>query len=208
MIHIALIHPQPIYRKGLYLLLEELAENMVVVASTSNLRDLINNHRNALLDIIVWDIPSHHVLAPGIRLLQECFPLAKVLVLVNSKNTVYAGLLETLGANAVLAADCELNDLFSVINKIHQTYAPPPSSNHVQEPSQISDLPSLNQSEKLVLNLLHQQLSNTEIAGRLKITKSQVSTVCQALKRKLGVKNLAALLEKSIQLQLIKSIDN
>ena len=208
MIHIALIHPQPIYRKGLTLLLGSMVENIIVVASTNNLRDLINSYRNETVDVIVWDIPSHHALNPGARLLQECFPLAKLLVLVNSKNAVYAGLLETLGANAVLTADCEISDLLQIIGELHQRYAPPPSSNHVQEPSELIASPELDETEKQMLELLYQQLSEAEIATRLRITKAQVNTKCRSLKRKLGVRDHTALLAKGIELHLIKPTNN
>ena len=146
MIHVALIHPQPIYRKGLALLFTDTVQKLKVVAATRNLRELINQYRNETVDVIVWDIPSHHALTPGTRLLKECFPLSKILVLVNSNNAVYAGLLETLGANAVLPADCEISDLYQTIIEIHKTYAPPPSSNHVQEPYEPKVLPSLEES--------------------------------------------------------------
>ena len=208
MIHIALVHPQPIYRKGLTLLLGSMMENMVVAASTTNLRELINAYRNETIDVIIWDIPSHHALNPGARLLQECFPLSKLLVLVNSKNAVYAGLLETLGANAVLTADCEISDLLQIISELHQKYAPPPSSNHVQEPSELVTSPELDESEKLVLKLLYQQLSEAEIATRLSITKAQVNTTCRTLKRKLGVRGHNDLLAKGIELHLINPTNN
>ena len=135
MITVALIHSQPLYRKSLSLLLSQGIEGLTVVASTADLRILINQYRRESIDVILWDIPSHHVLTPGTRLLKECFPLAKIVVLVASKNVAYAGLLETLGADVVISADCEISDLFESILKAHRTYAPPPSSNHVQEPS-------------------------------------------------------------------------
>lgn len=134
MIQIVLIHPQPVYRKGLSLLLKHGIEGLKIVASAGNLRDLLEQYRGATIDVVIWDIPSHHALNPGARILKECYPLAKLLVLVSSSNTVYAGLLETLGANAVLPADCQVTELYDAILKIHQSYAPPPSSNHVQEP--------------------------------------------------------------------------
>ena len=134
MITAALIHSQPLYRKSLSLLLSQGIQDLIVVASTADLRILINQYRRETIDVIIWDIPSHHVLTPGTRLLKECFPLAKIVVLVASKNAAYAGLLETLGADKVISADCETSDLFETILKVHKTYAPPPSSNHVQEP--------------------------------------------------------------------------
>jgi DNA-binding NarL/FixJ family response regulator len=135
MINIALIHTQPLYRKGLSLLLTQTIDDFTVVASANDLRSLINRYKGEAIDVIVWDIPGHHVLTPGTRLLKECYPLAKILVLVASKNAVYAGLLETLGADKVISSDCELSDLCEIILDIHKSYAPPASSNHVQEPA-------------------------------------------------------------------------
>ncbi len=134
MINIAVIHSQPLYRKGLCLLLQHGISGLEMIASTGSLRDLLEQFREAPIDVIVWDIPGHHALTPGARILRECYPLAKLLVLVSSSNTVYAGLLETLGANVVLPATCKEAELIEAIIKIHQSYAPPPLSNHVQEP--------------------------------------------------------------------------
>jgi len=139
MINIAIIHPQPLYRKGLSLLLTKTIDDLNIVASALDLRNLINQHGREAIDLIIWDLPGHHVLTPGTRLLKERFPLAKILVLVASRNAVYAGLLETLGADRVLSADCELSDLCDAILNIHKSYAPPPSSNHVQEPDSEKD---------------------------------------------------------------------
>ena len=145
----ALIHSQPLYRKGLTQLLNRNFENLTVVAAATDLRSLINQYRSQDIDVIIWDIPGHHVLTPGIRLLRERFPLAKILVLVASRNAVYAGLLETLGADRVLSADCELSDLCEAVLNIHKSYAPPPSSNHVQEPDSKKDSkPGLTKSKK------------------------------------------------------------
>ena len=134
MINTALIHSQSIYRKGLALLLDQGDTGVRVVAATSSLRELIDLSLGDGIDVIVWDIYSHHALSPGAHLLKECFPLAKVLVIVNSNNPVYAGLLETLGANAVLSVNCEIAEIFETISRISTTYSPPASSNHVQEP--------------------------------------------------------------------------
>lgn len=150
MINIALIHTQPLYRKGLSLLLTQTIDDFNVVASANDLRTLINKYRGEAIDVIVWDIPGHHALTPGTRLLKECYPLAKILVLVASKNAVYSGLLETLGADKVISSDCELSDLCEMILHIHKTYAPPPSSNHVQEPtSETTRKAPLNKSKNI-----------------------------------------------------------
>lgn len=134
MINIAVIHSQPLYRKGLCLLLQQGINGLEIIASTGNLRDLLEEFREVPIDVIVWDIPGHHALTPGARILRECYPLAKLLVLVSTSNSVYTGLLETLGADVVLPATCNEAELIDVIIKINRSYAPPPLSNHVQEP--------------------------------------------------------------------------
>jgi DNA-binding NarL/FixJ family response regulator len=147
MITVAIIHSQPVYRKGLSLLLKNGIEGLKVIASAGSLRDLLEQFRGAVIDVIIWDIPGHHALTPGARVLRECYPLSKLLVLVSSSNSVYAGLLETLGANAVLPADCQETELYKTILKIHESYAPPPSSNHVQEPLAKDISPRLESKE-------------------------------------------------------------
>ena len=148
MINIAVIHSQPLYRKGLCLLLQHGISGLEMIASTGNLRDLLEKFREAPIDVIVWDIPGHHALTPGARILRECYPLAKLLVLVSSSNSVYAGLLETLGANVVLPATCKEAELIEAIMKIHRSYAPPPLSNHVQEPLAKGHRASIHKTQK------------------------------------------------------------
>ena len=116
------------------MLLQHHMDSIEIIGGARSLRELINQYSGNVLDVIVWDIPSHHVLAKGIKTLRECFPLARLLVLVSSSNSVYSGLLQTLGANAVLPATCQTPELFKTILQIHEKYSPPPTSNHVQEP--------------------------------------------------------------------------
>lgn len=210
MIYIALIHSQPVYRKGLSLLLEQGVEGVEVIASVGNLRDLLEQFRETSLDVIVWDIPSHHALTPGARILRECYPLAKLLVLVSSSNSVYAGLLETLGANAVLPADCQVNELFQTILEIHERYAPHPSSNHVQEPLPLArDLrPRLCLKESTVLKLISDGLTGKEIARRLGLSESNISKCRSILCKKLKAETTRALIQKGIEFQFIESKNN
>lgn len=205
MFNAAIIHSQPLYRKSLALLLSQGIDGLTLVASTADLRSLIHQYRKETIDIIVWDIPSHHVLSPGTRLLKECFPLAKIVVLVASKNTAYTGLLKTLGADIVISSDCELSTLYETINKAHQTYAPPPSSNHVQEPENAVNSPKLERMETAVLELLNQGLSTAQIADQLKVTRNGIARLRHSLKNKLAAGNLSKLLDNAKKLGLLKS---
>ncbi len=202
---IALIHSQPLYLKGLSLLLNQAIDDLTIVATASSLRSLIHHHQGVIVDVIVWDIPGHHVLTPGTRLLKECFPLARILVLVASKNAVYAGLLETLGADKVLPADCELADLCNAILNIHKSYAPPPSSNHVQEPDLAEGEVVLESREIEFLESLNMGLSMGQIAKKTKARKAHLAVLLRSLKGKLGVKTRDQLIKKALRQQLIGS---
>lgn len=172
------------------MLLSQEINDLKVVAATSNIRDLIHEYREEVLDIVVWNIPSHHTLTPGARLLKECFPLAKILVMVTSRNSVYAGLLETLGADAVVPDDCLTSELSAVILKIHQTYAPPPSSNHVQEPDIDKKSPKLDSNENKIFLMLDRGYAPSEIASQMGISTEQVIRFSNSIKSKLGLENL------------------
>jgi len=171
MINIAIINPQPIFRKGLIVLLQKRIHDLQIAASTSGIRDLIHKHRNQVVDVIIWSIPGHHSLTPGARLLKECFPLAKLLVMVPSRNLVYAGLLETLGADSVISDDCKVSELSQAIVTIHEIYVPPPSSNHVQEPMTNPAKPG--SMARKARKLYRQGLSYTEIAEKLGVLETE-----------------------------------
>jgi DNA-binding NarL/FixJ family response regulator len=195
MINVAIVHSHAIYRYGIALLLVQEIEDLNVVVSLPNIRELLHQYRQEVIDVIIWSIPSHHTLTPGARLLKECFPLAKILVMVSSRNSVYAGLLKTLGADAVIPDDCKISDLSEEIMKIHQTYAPPPSSNHVQEPGITNRPKKLSPTENKIFQMLSQGLSHTAIASRAGISEEKVAQYRSIIKMKLGVKNLSDNLE-------------
>lgn len=174
MIYLAIVHPQPVYRKALSLLLSLEVEDTSIMASTSNIRDLIHHHREAQVDVVIWSIPGHHAMSPAARLVKECFPLCKILVMVPSRNVVYAGLLETLGADLVIPDDCQISDLTKAILKIHESYSPPASSNHVQEPNATNQNKADNRLEVKVFQLQQKGLSVGEIALKLKIPKAKI----------------------------------
>ncbi len=175
MIYLAIVHPQPVYRKALSLLLSLEVEETSITATTSGIRDLIHNHRETLVDVVIWSIPGHHAMSPAARLIKECFPLCKILVMVPSRNVVYAGLLETLGADLVIPDDCQIPDLVKAILKIHETYSPPPSSNHVQEPNPTNKEKVNQLREAKVFQLKQKGYSVDEIALKLKIPKAEIT---------------------------------
>lgn len=177
MIHLAIVHPQPVYRKALSLLISLEVDATSITASTSNIRELIHNHREAPVDVVIWSISGHHAMSPAARLIKECFPLSKILVMVPSRNVVYAGLLETLGADLVIPDDCQIYDLTKAILKIHESYSPPASSNHVQEPNPSNQDKVNHKLEKEVLQLHQKGLSVGEIAIKLNISKERISNV-------------------------------
>ena len=194
MIKTAIIHSHPIYRQGLSVLLEHNMDSVEIIGGARSLRDLINKYSGRTLDLIIWDIPSHHVLAKGIKTLRECFPIGRLLVLVSSSNTVYSGILQTLGANAVLPSTCQAPALFKTILQIHEKYSPPPASNHVQEPmSVVKDLP-LTSIELTLLRFKCQGLTDTELQQQLELNSSSVSNCLSTIKDKLGVNTVAELL--------------
>ena len=199
MINTAIIHPHAVYRESLALLLSREVKGVKIVAVSANLRQLIDVSPNLTIDIIVWDIFSHHSLSPGARLLIDCFPLAKILVLIGSRNPVYAGLLETLGANAVLPVDCEIREIRETIYRLHETYSPPASSNHVQEPSVESNF-LLSELEILLIRYLVDGLKVDDIAKKLGFDKSVVQRQCERLMEKTNARKIKKLVDKKAQL--------
>lgn len=203
MIQLAIIHPQPLYRQGLHLLLRQF-EDLKMMAATGSLRELIQEHPSAVLDVILWELPSHHVLPPGIKVIRETYPLAKVLALADARNGVYAGLLVNLGAAAVAGPQITGAQLHRAIRELHQSYAPPPSSNHVQEPpASEGHGVHLSIRELDVLQLICQGFSGRKIGERLQISKRTVDGHRLQLRRKLEVKNAASMVRVALERQLV-----
>jgi DNA-binding NarL/FixJ family response regulator len=204
MIHVALIHAQPIYRQGLALLLENNIQNLQVVGQGRNLRELIDDFVGETVDVVIWEIPNHHVLTPGTRVLRDRFPLAKILVLVSNSNPIYAGLLETLGVNAVLPTNCIIDELFETLWKAHKEHTPHASSNHVQEPLVQVVNPRLDKFELAVLQLLANGTTDSEIAVKLYLKKEKIHECKLRLKRKLRAGDKPTLIKRALELKLIE----
>jgi len=208
MIRLALIHPQPIYRQGVALLLESL-EDVQLVAAVSGMKELIHQFHQEIFDVILWNISGHHALVPGLQLIREHYPVAKVMVLTDTSHGLYTGFLINLGADAVIESHVTLNHLRKSMIALSRSYAPPPSSNHVQDPETPENAKSmLSENELMVLQLVCKGASTLDIALELKLSVDRVKQYRQDLKKKLKVNNTATLIRAAKEYSLIPIENN
>ena len=208
MIRLALIHPQPIYRQGVALLLESL-EDVQLVAAVSGLKELIHQFHKEVFDIVLWNLSGHHALVPGLQLIREHYPITKVMVLTDTSHGLYTGFLINLGADAVIASHVTIDHLRHSMIALSRSYAPPPSSNHVQDPESPKTAKSrLSEDELMVLQLICKGASTLDIALELKLSVDLVKQYRQDLKKKLKVNNTATLIKAAKEHTLIPIENN
>ncbi len=204
MIQIAIIHSQPIYSQALATLLE-VKKQLRVVTVSKHLRELIAS-QNESIDVILWHISSHHTLPPGMSVLKEHFPLAKVIALTENESNLYSGLLVNLGISMTICTTAQVQELYKAIIQVAKQYVPPPSSNHVEEPSAPHPLNQhaiLSPRERVVLQLICQGLTDQQIALKLGISRRTVDGHRIRMRKKLMAPNTAVLVRKAVENDLI-----
>ena len=203
MIRVAIIHPQPIYLQGVKLVLNAHSD-LKIAATASNMGELIQHYTDQDLDVIVWHLSGHHALVPGLRLIRDQYPIAKLLVLCDAQKGMYTGFLSNLGADAVIDYSATGNELHQSIVELSKKYAPPPSSNHVQDPmAHKMTFHGLTPREQQILQLVCEGISTPVIAHELKLSRRTVEGHRKRLRKKLKARNTAMLVRVAIEQNLI-----
>ena len=205
MIRLAIIHAQAIYCQSLAKYLDT-NRKIEVVASVNHLRQLLADQQDQVLDVVLWHIPSHHALPPGLRILKERYPTVKIVALTEGENNLYSGLLLNLGADLAISANASPPELFKTILQAHNQYVPPPSSNHVQDPAPMpltAPQKLLSKREQQILQLICEGYTDPQIAKQLGLSKRTVDGHRQRLRKKLMAPNTALLVRRAIERALI-----
>ncbi len=189
-----------LYNQGIRKILEDHSE-FEMIAVAKNISELVRGWPHNILDIILWQISGHHALPPGLKVLKEHYPLARILILADGDNQIYSGLLVNLGAHLVMSPSCSAEELCQKIVDLSRSYIPPASSNHVQDPLPKSSV--LTPRECQILHLICQGFNDREIAERLNLSKRTVDGHRLKLRKKLKAPNTAMLVRVAIEEQLI-----
>ena len=210
-IKIAIADDHPLVIKGLEHIVAY-SKDLELTGSYMNGRELLKGIAAMPPDVLVLDI---HM--PGQKgdelaeIINEQYPNVKMLALTN-EDSVYH--IKNMLRNGVLGYILKTTDEEILLNAIRTVYRGEKYletalkervlEDTLQAKKQISAAPELSLKEKKVLQYLTMNMTSQEIADKLSVTKRTVDYHRLCLLTKLGVKNVAALVKKGIQLGYIK----
>jgi DNA-binding NarL/FixJ family response regulator len=209
-IKIAIADDHPLVINGLYYILDKCAD-MEITGSYINGKELLDGLTGALPDVLLLDIhmpgQSGEELA---EIISEKYPQIKMLALTNEDNVYYIKNMLRKGVSGYILKTTREEILLHAIRKVNSgeqylelTLKEKVIKDTLQAKKDVSAAPILSRREKEILHHIASDLTSQQIADKLFVSKRTVDNHRLSLLMKLGVKNVAALVKKGIQLGLI-----
>jgi two-component system, NarL family, response regulator DegU len=203
MIKLALADDQVMFRRGMAMLLRDMPD-VRVVFECSNGEELLTGLKGNSIDIVLLDLEMP--VLNGIdtmKRMREEFPQVKVIVLsMHSEEKFIVHLME-LGANGYVLKTAEPDEIENAVRSVST------SGYHFSEmvsrvmlqglvkkekiKPTFSDVDPLTERELDVLRLICQELTTTEIAGKLFLSPRTVEGYRNNILQKIGARNTAGI---------------
>lgn len=203
MIKLALADDQVLFRRGLTMLLRDLSD-VEVVFECSNGEELLTGLKNNSVDVVLLDLEMPVLNGMDtMKRMREEFPQVKVIVLsMHSEEKFIVHLME-LGANGYVLKTAEPDEIEDAIRAVASTgYHFSPMVSRVMlhglvkkeklKPT-FDDVDPLTERELDVLRLICQELTTTEIAGKLFLSPRTVEGHRNNILQKTGARNTAGI---------------
>lgn len=203
MIQLALADDQLLFRKGMTMLLRDMA-GVRVVLECANGEELLAGLKQTPVDIVLLDLemPVLDGTATMRRIRQE-FPAVKVIILSSHDEDDHISTLMDLGANGYMLKTAEPDEIDLAIRSVAQSgfYLNDTVNKALlhglvkgrKVKPTFNDIDPLSERELEVLRAICQGLTNTEIAGKLFISPRTVEGHRNNMLLKTGAKNTAGL---------------
>lgn len=209
-INIAITDDHPLVITGLKSLLQNY-KHLHVTAVYQNGKELLNGLKNTPIDVLLLDI--HLPDSTGDKLAAEIlkkYPAIKIIALTSLDSPFYIYNMMNSGVSGYLLKTTLNDNIIEAIEQVYNggQYLETEHQNKMQAfaqkiKSRESMKPSLTQKEKEVLKLTVQGLTLQEISKTLFLGQRTVEYYRTNLLLKLDVKNMAELIRKSIETNLI-----
>jgi DNA-binding NarL/FixJ family response regulator len=210
-IKIAIADDHPLIISGLQYALTK-CNDMEITGSYSNGKDLLTGLAFSQPDVLLLDIQMPG--QTGIELAEAInglYPLVKMLALTNLDNVYYIKNMLRKGVKGYILKTSMEPVILDAIRKVYngEEYLDIYLKEKVlretlRAKKDISVNPMLTSREKEVLQFIALDLTSQEIADKLFVNKRTIDSHRLSLFMKLGVKNMAGLVKKGIQLGLIE----
>lgn len=205
-IKVALADDEPLFRKGIALLLKS-SPDIEVVFEAGNGEEMVTwlGEANALPDVIIMDLKMP--LLNGVeatRIIHDTYPDIKIIALTSYHTRFFIANMIEVGAASYLVKNCDPEELLTAIHEVHKTgfyytadlleiinecFVPAqrkPRSRFIQE--------ELTKREIEILKLICRQYSAADIADKLFLSIRTVEGHKNNLLRKTESKNMIGLI--------------
>jgi DNA-binding NarL/FixJ family response regulator len=210
-IKIAIADDHPLVINGLRHILGN-SDDIEIVNSYADGKELLAGLEQQEPDVLLLDIQMPGQTGDELaEIIAEKYPGVKMLALTNQDNVFYIKnmlrkgvlgyILKTTRDEILLDA---IRTVFKGEQYLEATLKDKIIRDTMQAKKQLSANPVLSRREQEVLNYIASDLTSQEIADKLFVSKRTVDNHRLSLMMKLGVKNVAALVKKGIQLGLIE----
>lgn len=207
MIRIAIVDDHPLLIKGLCTMLQ-LCADIEITGTYLSGRELLNGLKEVQPDVLLLDIQMRgqagDELAP---ILRKGYPNMMVLALTNMEHEYYIKTMLGYGIQGYVLKSSDERTLLEAIRSLNrgQPYFDPLIRKQVARIQvSVSQAPTLTRREKEILELIASDLTSSDIATRLFVSKRTVDNHRTNLLLKLDVKSSASLVKKALDLGLIK----
>jgi len=211
MIRIAIVDDHPLVINGLQHILAN-CDDMQIAGCYTDGKSLLKGLSDIQPDVLLLDIHMPEQTGDELaELISEQYPKVKMLALTNQDNVYYIKNMLRKGVLGYVLKTTREEILLDAIRTVHkgQQYLEPMLKERVlqdtlQARRNVSASPILSRREKEVLQYIASDLTSQQIADKMFLSKRTVDNHRLSLLMKLGVKNVAALVKKGIQLGLIE----
>jgi DNA-binding NarL/FixJ family response regulator len=210
-ITLMLTDDHPMLRKGLMGTLS-LHAGMEVIGEFGSVAHLMQALVQQQPDILLLDL---HM--PGMRgdeavsSLIKQYPAMKIIILTGNNSAFNAKMLLDMGVSGYLVKNAEDHLLINAIEEVYggNIFVSPELKQRLlrmakQAKGELLTAEGLTNREVEVLKLAADELTNQQIADRLQLSLRTIENYRLILMQKLGVRNLAGMIKKGIQLGLIE----
>jgi DNA-binding NarL/FixJ family response regulator len=225
MIHVLLADDHKLVRDGLKSVLQQTAEDMLVVGEASNGVEVLSLLETVAAEVVIMDIDMPQLNGiEATRLLRERFPQIRVVMLTMAENEQWARESLQAGAQGYVLKSASHQELLQAIRAVHQgeeyfsaaltkrllqqsspgaSNATNPGASQPQAASQ-SLFEPISPRELEVLRLIAQGYTNHQIGELLFTSKRTVETHRQNLLTKTRANNTATLIRFAVQQGLLE----
>ena len=211
MIKVLLTDDHVIVRDGIKTLLKK-EEDISVVAEANNGQEALEILGEQEIDVILLDI--NMPVLDGLEtseIIKEKYPRSKMIALTMYREMNMVESMFKNGAKAYLLKSCSREELTGAIKGVAEGHEYLDETlrtdfeSYMNKPLRKGEhsAPSVSKREKEVLQLISEEMTTSEIAGKLFISITTVETHRKNMLKKLGVRNTAGLMRYAFEHGLI-----